>query len=106
MQLFTVNPSTTLSEGQIQRNFHKLTFKFSGAKAGGVTAGAQLKTDAAATFVTLKRVSQNLGEKTVWPRMTLNELLSLTCGVEGYAKTTGTDAAVAYVGEFCVEINV
>jgi hypothetical protein len=37
--------------------------------------------------------------------MTLNELLSLTCGVEGYAKTTGTDAATSYTGEFAVEIN-
>src|SRR5437773_11348309 len=100
MQLFSVAPSTTLSEGQIQRNFQKLSFKFSGNKLTLTTAGAQLKTDAAATYITLKRVSQVLGEKTIWPRMTLNELLSMTCGIEGYAKTTGTDAATTYVGEF------
>lgn len=105
MQLFTVAASTTLSEGQIQRNFQKLSFKFSGSKAAATSAGSQLKTDAAATYITLKRVSQLLGEKTVFPRMTLNELLSLTCGVEGYVKTTGTDAATTYTGEFAVEIN-
>jgi hypothetical protein len=105
MQLFSVAASTTLSEGQIQRNFHKLSFKFSGSKSGGTSAGSQLKTDAAATFVTLKRVSQALGEKTVWPRMTLNELLSMTCGIEGYAKSTGTDGATSYTGEFAIEIN-
>jgi hypothetical protein len=106
MQLFSVSANTTLSEGQIQRNIQKLAFNFSGSKAGGTAASAQLKTDAAATYVSLKRVSQKLGEKTVWPRMTLDELLSSTLGIEGYATTTGTDAATTYTGDFAVEANL
>jgi len=105
MQLFSVAASTTLSEGQIQRNIQKLAFTFSGSKVTLTSAADQLKTDAAATYVSLKRVSQVLGEKTVWPRMTLNELLSATLGIEGYAKVTGTDAALTYTGDFSVEVN-
>lgn len=106
MQLFSVSANTTLSEGQIQRNIQKLAFNFSGSKAGGTAASAQLKTDGAATYVSLKRVSQKLGEKTVWPRMTLDELLSSTLGIEGYATTTGTDAATTYTADFAVEVNL
>lgn len=105
MQLFTVAAATTLSEGQIQRNIQKIAFNFSGSKVAATPGGDQLKTDAALVFVSLKRVSQQLGEKTIWPRMTLDELLSATLGIEGYAKTTGTDAAVAYTADFAVEIS-
>lgn len=105
MLLFT-QTTGTLSEGQIQRNFHKLAFKLSGAKATNVTAGAQFLADAGSTYVTLKRISSLLGEKTVWARMTLKELFNASMGIQGYGKATGTDAATAYTAEFAMEINL
>jgi hypothetical protein len=68
MQLFTVAPSTTLSEGQIQRNFQKLSFKFSGSKAGATSAGAQLKTDAGGNVYHTEKSFTKFGRKNSFPR--------------------------------------
>lgn len=106
MNLFSVAFGNTQSEFQIQKNIEKLRFRITaGAKLTTVPSALQLLTDAALIVVTLKRHSASMGEKTVWPRCTLLELLNSTLGMEGFAKVTGTDAATVYTADFSIEAS-
>lgn len=107
MNFATVAAGGTLSEGQIQKNIEKIRFRIvAGAKAAATAASAQLMTEAASVVVTLKRISQELGEKTIWPRVKLSELINATLGIEGYASTTGTDAATAFDADVSIEVSM
>lgn len=107
MNAFVVAPGGVNSEYQIQKNIEKVTFRITaGEKVNGTSSAAQFLADAANIVVNLKRHSLELGEKTVWPRVTLLELLNSTLGIEGYAEVSGTDAATAYTAAVSIEVSM
>ena len=106
MLLQSIAAATNLNGHQIQRSLHKIGFKLSGGKAAATKSNTQFLADLALVYVSLKRVSTVIGEKIVWPRMTLKELFGAAMSIQGYAYTTGTTAAVAYTGGFYMELNI
>lgn len=106
-ELIEVAAGQTVNEIQIQRNAHKIGFHLlEMAKGAGDNAWDAVNQSMQNTFVTLKRISSTLGEKSIWPRMSLRQLKDISIAIEGYAFAKGNDAGVVAQGYVSVEVSL